>query len=244
MSRHLYWDDYGCTFEFSGIFKKLIADSKTFFDIGANVGYYTLLGKTINPDLQAFAFEPSKGPKHFLEENLKINRFEDVHLIGKAVGFHEGSIDFYEERNPKFPYLEYHASGIGNVSNSWTIENYAKYPVELTSIDAIATQYDVQQIDLIKMDTEGTENEVLKGGINTILRFKPIIICEVLPNKIEQEIEKIVIEQLDYLIFHFDSKTNKLQRIAKITGNDFKNDCNYFFVPREKENLISMFIGD
>jgi len=48
---------------------------KTFYDIGANIGYYSLLGATINEDLIVVGFEPATGPAYYFKENIKINHF-------------------------------------------------------------------------------------------------------------------------------------------------------------------------
>ena len=242
MTKHLFWEDRGCTFEFSNIFKHLVTESRTFMDIGSNVGYYSLLGKTINPNLDVFAFEPSKGPKYFLKRNIEINHLNSICVIEKALGDSIGSIDFYEEKNLKYPYVEHHASGIGNTTNSWGIENFLKYSVDLTTIDQISEEKNIQNIDLIKIDTEGTENLVLNGGLKAIIKNQPIIICEVLPDKIEEKIQHIVEDLLHYTIFQFQSKTNQLIQIDNIKFAIKNGETNYFFVPQLKIELLKSFI--
>jgi len=242
MTRHLFWEDRGCTFEFSLIFKDLIKQSNSFFDIGANVGYYSLLAKTLNPEIEVYAFEPSFGPKYFLKENAKINNFESIHIIEKALGESTGLIQFFEEKNPKYSYQKHHASGIGNTANTWGITNYLKYDVELTTINEVVKQKLIQGIDLMKVDTEGTENLVFKGGLESIKKFQPIIICEVLVDKVENQIQQIIVEELGYTMFQFQSKTNKLIEIDSIKENNTNGESNYFFVPNNKLNLIEKFI--
>lgn len=242
MTKILFWEDKGCTFEFSEVFKALIKKTNTFFDIGANIGYYSLLGKTLNPQLTIFSFEPSIGPKYFLKQNIKLNNFNDIHIVEKALGDRVGNIQFYEEKNPKYAYQKHHASGIGNTENTWGINNFLKYDVSVTTIDQVVNEFNVNSLDLIKIDTEGTENFVFKGGIKSLLKFQPIIICEVLKNKIEDEIQKIVLEDLNYKIFQFQSKTNKLKEINSIKGNNDNGETNYFFVPKSKLEMIEQFI--
>ncbi len=242
MTKILFWEDKGCTFEFSNIFKHLIISSKTFLDIGANVGYYSLLGKTINPTLNVFAFEPSKGPKYFLKKNIQLNNLDSIHVIEKAVGDSIGMISFFEEKNIKYPYVEYHASGIGNTANTWGIDNYLKYDVELTTIDQVVLEKNIENIDLIKIDTEGTENFVLKGGLDSFNKNQPIIICEVLPNKIEDKIQKIIADELNYSIFQFQSKTNTLIKVDSLKSAVTNGETNYFFVPPSKIKLLNQFI--
>jgi FkbM family methyltransferase len=242
MTKILFWEDNGCTFEFSEIFKDLIIHSNTFFDIGANVGYYSLLAKTVNPKIEVYSFEPSIGPKHFLKENIALNNFNDIHLIEKALGDATGTIQFYEEKNPKYAYQKFHASGIGNTENTWGISNFLKYDVELTTINDVVASENIKSIDLIKIDTEGTENFVFRGGIESIKKFQPIIICEVLKDKIEDKIQEIIVNELNYLMFQFQSHSNKLIEITSIRECNKNRETNYFFVPVSKRNLIEKFI--
>ena len=243
MAKILFWEDRGCTFEFSIIFKELVKNSRSFLDIGANVGYYSLLGKTINPNLNVIAFEPSKGPKYFFKENVKLNNQSSIILVEKALGDSDGEIDFYEEKNQKYLYREHHASGIGNTINSWGIENFTKYKVELTTLNNIIEQLNITDIDLIKIDTEGTEDRIFIGGLEQIIKNQPIIICEVLEGKIEDQIQDIIVNKLQYNIFQFQSKSNKLKEIKIIKDENHNHESNYFFVPTSKIHLIKQFIS-
>ena len=240
MVKVLFWKGSDYSFEFTSIFNHLAKKSNTFLDIGSNVGYYSLMGKTVNPAMKVYAFEPSLGPKYFLKENIRLNGFDSIVLIDKALGNYHGTIDFYEEKNPKYPYLKHHASGIGNTVNSWGIENFSKYTVELTTVDQIIKDLKIESIDLIKMDTEGTENLVLEGGIESILKHQPIIICEVLKDHIESEIQDIVLNKLKYKIFQFQSKSNTLKAIDKFDCDN--SEPNYFFVPEQRINELETFI--
>lgn len=241
MTRILYWEDEGCTFEFSNVFIELIKHSNTFFDIGANVGYFSLLSEAVKPDIKTYAFEPSKGPSYFLKTNLGLNLSKSITVVNKAVGNGNGSIDFFEEKNPKYPYLEYHASGIGNTVNTWGISNFSKYSVELVTLDDYVIQNKIDQIDLIKMDTEGTENLVLEGALNSIKLFSPIIICEVLENKIEEKIE-FIIKNLGYNIFEYKDNLQKLSKIDSFKSSNININRNFFFIPDKKLHLVNKFI--
>ena len=244
MVRHLYWNEAGFTFEFSHIFKKLILEAETFVDIGANVGYYSLLGAVLKPSLVVYSFEPSIGPLYFLKRNVELNGFKNIQVIESAVGNENGTISFFEERNLKYNYLQHHASGIGNTINSWDIANFSKYDVNLTTLDAVLATQQQHKIDLIKMDTEGTENCVLEGALETILKYQPIIICEVLHGKIEAEMDRVIKDQMHYKIYQFLEEDNTLRLVKDLSSSTSPSNefTNYFFVPASKESLIQEFI--
>jgi FkbM family methyltransferase len=244
MVRILYWEENGFSFEFSPIFKQLITQCDGFIDIGANVGYYSLLAAKLNPKVAITSFEPSKGPLYFLTKNVSLNELTSIKVVDYAIGSENGTISFYEEKNLKYPYLQHHASGIGNTINSWGIDNFAKYDVKLTTLDAFLENNPMAKVDLIKMDTEGTENKIIEGALSTIKTHQPIIICEVLFGKIEQQMDELLQTLTNYKIFQFMSSTKKLVEVASLSSSTTKADVdtNFFFVPEHKVAMIQPFV--
>jgi FkbM family methyltransferase len=173
-----------------------------------------------------------------------LNNFANIQVVDSAVGNESGVISFFEERNLKYGYLEHHASGIGNTINSWDIANFSKYDVTLISLDDFLKNHTSSKIDLIKMDTEGTENHVLAGAINTILEHQPIIICEVLNGKIEAEMDELIHNQMKYDIYQFLNDECRLLKVPGLSSaTKLSNEnSNFFFVPPSKQSLIQPFI--
>lgn len=238
MLRELYWNYYQCNFEFTDILLELVRNSKVFFDIGANIGYYTMISKKSNPELDIYSFEPSNGPFYFLEKNIELNQFLGIKASKLAVGDQNCIIDFYEDINPKYKYQKYHVSGTGNTSNTWSSEKMNKYSIDCIKIDDFIFKEKIKTIDLMKIDTEGTEDKVLLGAMSSIIKFQPIIICEVLPNKIEAEIFKII-KGIDYLIFQHIEDQNKLILVDEF---NLSLNRNFLFVPKTKISLIEKYI--
>ncbi|MEM1546066.1 MAG: FkbM family methyltransferase, partial [Candidatus Methanomethylicia archaeon] len=63
--------------------------------------------------------------------------------------------------------------------------------VQLATLDDLVESLKLQRVDFIKIDVEGYEVEVLKGMINTLTMFKPVIVMEVLNSNI-MEVKKIL----------------------------------------------------
>lgn len=238
MLKELFWNYNNCNFEFSNILIDLVRNSNTFFDIGSNIGYYSIIAKKANPNLNIFAFEPSNGPYHYLKENINLNKMHDIHAIKMAVGNENIVLDFYEDINPKFKYLKYHVSGTGNTQNTWNNQQTNRYSIECVTVDNFVEEYKISSVDVMKIDTEATEDKVLLGALNTIIKFQPIIICEVLPNKIEEQIFKII-NNLEYSIFKHIEETDTLKLVHNFTADDNRN---YIFAPKSKFELINKFI--
>ena len=86
----------------------------------------------------------------------------------------------YEVRNKKYSYLPYNLGGVGSLKED---ASKTAYTVKTETLDHFVTEKSISGVDLIKIDTEGTENFILQGAEETIQQFHPIIICETLFDK-------------------------------------------------------------
>jgi FkbM family methyltransferase len=234
----LYWKGYN-NFEYSTIFLSLISKIESFYDIGANIGYYSLLASVKNPKIRIVSFEPARGPLYYLTENIKINKLENIKIEAIALSHREGDITFYEAINKKYRYLEFNLGGEGNAGSKTEKTHFIETKVNTTTLDNYVQVNDVSKIDLIKMDTEGTENLILENAEYVLSKMKPIIICETLFDTIETELENIMLKH-DYEFYnHVGSGLKKTNTIIREKDNNVRN-C--FFVPPSKFHLIKDFL--
>ncbi|MEM5565361.1 FkbM family methyltransferase [Psychroserpens sp. AS72] len=239
LTQLLFWNGYK-DFEYSELFENLSKDIDTFLDIGSNIGYYSLLGVKSNPHMKVFAFEPANGPKHYLNKNIVLNNFSSqIKSIDLALSNTIGNIDFYEVESLKYKYIKYNLAGEGNAGTKTTSRNFIKNTVKADTLDNFAKSNSINKIDLIKIDTEGTEVDILSSGKNLIINSQPIIICETLFNTIEEELESFF-KELDYELYnHTELGLTKVKTIKRPLDDGVRN-C--FFVPKSKSHLISKFI--
>jgi len=131
-------------------------------DVGANIGYYTLLLAKFAK--KVYAFEPDTENFEILKKNVEENNLKNVVLVNKAVG----------EKSYK-GYLIKDKENFGNHKF-----NPSKSPFDkgdLISCISLDT-YIKEKIDLIKIDVQGYEPKVLKGAKNLIKKYKPILFVE------------------------------------------------------------------
>lgn len=225
----------GClSFEYTPYFIKLIAKVDVFFDIGANMGYYSIVGATIQQNLKVHAFEPAEGPNYFLLQNIQLNHLEariTPHQL--ALSSKLGTATFHLLDNPKYPSI-YNLSGEHNLETK-THLRHKKVQVKTSTLDYFVHENNLSKLDLIKIDTEGNEHHILQHGLETILKLKPIIICEVLYNTIENELDELV-KQIDYFIYQV--KKDGLRLVSSLKRNYDDGVRNCFFVPPSKIHLI------
>jgi FkbM family methyltransferase len=239
LTQLLFWNGYK-SFEYSEIFEDLSKHINVFLDIGSNIGYYSLIAAKSNPNIIAFAFEPALGPKYFLNKNIALNGFENnIKHIDVALSNKTGSIDFFEVENIKYKYLKYNLAGEGNAGTKTTSRNFVKNTVKATTLKRFVDSENLNQIDLIKIDTEGTEIDILKSGVDVIKQFQPIVICETLFNTIESELDDFF-KELEYELYNHTEKG--LQKISTIKRDKDDGIRNCFFVPKSKLDLIAKFV--
>ncbi|MCL6265043.1 FkbM family methyltransferase [Flagellimonas myxillae] len=235
ITRQIFWNG-PMAFEYTPIFKDLINKVDTFWDIGANIGYYSVLGSTVNPQLKVRAFEPSEGPKKYLEENIRLNGLSgQIQLEPIALSNFKGEIEFHQIVNPKFPSMP----NLSGEHNMGTKKNLPASKVQVKTFpldDYVPSQ---EKIDLIKIDTEGAEVEILKGSIRTITAHQPIIIVETLFNKNEAAIEAIL-KDLGYAFYNHTQKGLQKTETLIRSEDDGVRDC--FCVTPSKKSLIEEFV--
>ncbi|KJD31531.1 hypothetical protein PK35_14065 [Tamlana nanhaiensis] len=238
LTQILFWKGYK-QFEYSDIFEGLSKKATCFLDIGSNIGYYSLLAAKANPTIKIFAFEPALGPKYFLNKNIILNNFNSsITPINLALSDSSGTIDFYEVKSIKYKYLKYDLAGEGNAGTKTTSRNFIKNTVKATTLTNFTKNYNLDKIDLIKMDTEGTEISILKASKETIVKHQPIVICETLYNTIEAELDAFF-TAIDYDFYNHTVKGLKKVNTIKRTYDDGVRNC--FFVPKSKTGLIEAY---
>lgn len=143
----------------------------TILDIGANIGLYSLYAsKIVGEQGRIISFEPFKQNYHSFSNNIALNNFINIQLEKKAVGIENGSIKLYYNQDEQ---------NLGMVSTQF-VENAICEEVSVISIDEYIEENKINQVDFIKIDIEGHEFKALQGMRNTLLKYKPTILIEIL----------------------------------------------------------------
>jgi len=236
----VFWNGYN-HFEYTDIFIRLIKNINSFYDIGANIGYYSLIAAMENPKISVVSFEPAVGPLFYFKKNILLNKYDNIKLESIALSHKSGEIEFYEIKNKKYTYLEHNLAGEGNTGSKTTGRNFIINKVATLTLDDYVKMNHINTIDLIKMDTEGTENLILENSKFVLEKMKPIIICETLFQTIENELEEI----LKIYGYEFYNHTERgLKNVSSIKREIDNGVRNCFFVHPSKYYLIAEFIEE
>lgn len=139
------------------LFCKELNEGNIVLDIGANIGYYTLLAsKKVGNKGKVYAFEPDPTNFSILKKNIAINRCENVVLVNKAVADRSETLNFY-------------LSDVNNGDHRAYVseEIRASISIPCTSIDDYFKDKH-ENIDFIKIDIQGFECKALRGMQGTL----------------------------------------------------------------------------
>jgi len=158
--------------------KKEIAKGDIVLDIGANIGYFTLIfSQIVGKDGRVYAFEPDPNNFEILKKNIEINNIKNVILIQKAVSNTSKPLSLY--------LCDYNHAQHRIYPSSRCNE---KIDVESTTIDEyLAGTEFFNKINFVKMDVEGSEYDAIDGMKKTLqsnLSLK--MLCEFSPKQIQE----------------------------------------------------------
>lgn len=145
-------------------------ESPVIFDIGANIGLHSIAMAESNPTSRIFSFEPSGSTRKILEYNIQNKHLTDqVKILPFAVSDSIGKASFFQTDDNAYSSLK----------DTQRKEVIGKTEVDLITIDAFMIREKLPKVDLIKIDVEGFDTEVIKGGLKTFSEFKPDIFIEI-----------------------------------------------------------------
>lgn len=176
IARRLYWF-HVYELEETELVKTLVRPGMTVFDIGANLGYYTLLfSALVGKRGRVVAFEPSPANLLLLRRNVAANSAANVAVLESAVADREGEVTLALSPD------NFGGHSIGEIVNLAHAESVG---VACTTVDATATRLDIRP-DFIKMDIEGAEVGALRGMHKTLTENEHVLLlCEFNPRALE-----------------------------------------------------------
>lgn len=144
-------------------FIKSIKKGDVVLDIGANIGYYSVLAsKLVGKKGKVYAFEPDPRNLKLLYKNLEVNGCQNVVVVEAALGSKKGKLFLTQDiSNPGESSLAKGKKG-------------KKILVDVIRLDDFVRQKRIKNVDLIKIDVEGAELEVLRGGLATLKKARDL----------------------------------------------------------------------
>ena len=193
VSNQVYWRGWqGYEPETAPLFFRVASRARVTLDVGAYVGFFTLIAGHANHKGRVFAFEPLPDAYERLRSNVALNKLTNVLTVPSAVGEVDGRADFFcaDSHMPCSSSLSYEFMS--------SADSLRSIPVPVIKLDTFVRENRVQGVDLMKIDTESTEPQVLNGMIETIRRDRPVIFCEVLKQRGSEALLQEIIRYINY----------------------------------------------
>jgi len=170
IQQHVYflgtWDERGLNF-----LKNNLKEGDVFVDVGANIGCYSMVAaKLVGKTGSVHSFEPVTKVFGKLQQNILLNKLDNITANKKAVFESSGNIELYVSSNEN--------AGMSSIFHHDT-ESGEIEKTEAVSLDDYFADPDIQKISMIKIDIEGAELFALKGMKTILDKFRPVIIMEV-----------------------------------------------------------------
>jgi len=149
-----------------------LTEESVVFDVGAHVGFMTLMAARRVTCGSVYAFEPSPGNFEMLERHVRINGCSSrVVASNVLVGDHvTSSVPFVHRRG------QFTANSL-----AYAIEGGDTTATAMVTIDHLVARGEARPPTVVKIDVEGFEAAVLRGASDTLRRFRPLVICAMHP---------------------------------------------------------------
>jgi len=205
---------------------KNFKDDDIFYDIGANYGFYTLLAQEFITKGEIHAFEPNPKIFKLLRENSRLDIYKNTFLNEMALSDKTGKIEFYDREISRH-------SGDSSLIKHQHFLKYKVIKVRTTTLDDYISNHKPPTI--MKIDVEGGESLVLKGGLELLKKYSPMIIMEFLPDDLHREVVNILFNS-QYRAFRIDNDGNlSIVNEQDLFRDDVPHEENYVFKRLEKK---------
>lgn len=157
-----------------------LAPGATFVDVGAHIGYYSLkAAPVVGPGGQVFAVEPNPETLPKLRENVQASHAGMVRVEPYACSDSEATLELFAA-----PPSNTGETSLSKINASQEGQPAASYHVRARPLDAILQEAGVTRVDAIKIDVEGAEYLVLRGAHETLDRYHPMLLIEIVDSQL------------------------------------------------------------
>lgn len=148
-----------------------LAAGDVFFDVGANVGFFSLLaGRIVGPSGAVSAFEPVPANVARIRANARRNGLANIDVLEVALSDAGGTTTLL---------LAAHPGGAAVASAGAPPDAIGSIEVTTATVDDLVDAGRVRPPTLVKIDVEGAECEVIEGMKRTLRTHRPVVICEI-----------------------------------------------------------------
>lgn len=145
---------------------------RTVIDVGANVGQFAVASAKLFPDVRVHSFEPVPGCAAELRKNVSGLEMVTVYplALGEEAGEARLRVNAYTHASSFLPATRTHREAFPGVRESGEV------PVEVSTLDRVFSDVELPGPVLLKLDVQGFEAEVIRGGTETLKRMDYVVL--------------------------------------------------------------------
>lgn len=148
-----------------------LAPGGVFLDIGANVGFFSLLAaRVVGARGAVHAIEPVPSNVRQIKVNAAANKFDNISVVEAAASSASGTTTLL---------LAEHPGGAVVASAGAPPDPAGSVEVRTVTVDDLVKSGALRPPTLVKIDVEGAEVEALEGMVDTLHEHRPVVVCEV-----------------------------------------------------------------
>lgn len=183
---------------------ELIEPGQTVYDVGANIGFFTILcSRLVGSQGKVYAFEPIPENVVTLRHNIALNKLTNVIVVEQALSASTGTAEMFVS-----PWSAFHSLNVDGASKR---ENHGpdggQITVATVALDEFVQGDGISAPDLIKLDVEGAELLVVEGMRETLRSVQPLLLVEV--HDTNREYAEFV-DSIDYSVRVIDGDSRTL----------------------------------
>ncbi len=231
----------------TGIFRKILKPGHVFLDLGANIGYFSLLAsKLVGDGGKVFAFEPETKNFFYLKKNIEVNGYKNIFPFQKAVSNQNGITKLFFCEYDSGHHTINQCEGVDVYSHGRPTVNQAT-EIEMVKLDDFLADK-TTHVDVIKMDIEGAEALAVDGLKGILTNNREIIfLMEFFPLFIEkmgsspEALFKMLKEELGFNIWvigHDYSMEDKREDLVKVNSFD-----ELMALIKDEEDHLNLYIS-
>ena len=230
LSFELFWRGSGYYEPISTLLAEaLVKSGDTFLDIGANIGFYTMMLSLDRPGLRVTSFEPQPKLNALLTKNLRANGISYVACEPLALSDRDGTATFYLNASDMSASLR--ADFDPNQTGSCEVPT--------CRLDTYLASHSVLGQLVIKLDVEGHEEAVLEGSCSTMAKHSPDILAEVAFDWSPRAVS--LLRDFDYRFYRVTDEGLIESTDLQPTIRDGLVFLNYLLTRRAKKDVAALF---
>jgi FkbM family methyltransferase len=205
--------------------RELMRPGMRVIDVGANYGLYALsMAGKVGAEGHVWAFEPASSTAGFLKRSITHNEFGNVTVIQCALSSRTGTAKLGLNRNSELNTLRPENGGMLEMEE-----------VALTTLDRYTAEHGCERIDFVKLDAEGEESNIIRGGAAFFAKESPLVMYELEQGQITNHALIRQFEDLGYRPYRLVPGLNLL---APFDSTEGTNQLNLFCCKDDRAQLL------